>query len=374
FFDEQRNNRGARSENPAQTCLQKIASYHQGNRFVRINETIETQPDFAVHVSDDGFHIVAAAESQTYHSPEEMFAAGYFQSGRIIVVDSPQGAIFAATSSLVQILPANSLKSATDLPTVSLSIVPTIRVTLAGTHQTKQTPFDSACLLWDALREALSQSFCIEICGVERLTLEERMSLLAYAQLLTKKNVLLEPDQTFLNYVTQFAAGRWPVPFSDKNVYFLDDLSVGAARTRPLIFALGPNAFVKDHTEFQLIKLRRVRIGPILGGTLEDFRTVATALKDGDIKAGLELFMLPRSKPVFVEALRRKYVQRIVEAGGYVGNFATQMPMPALAKGEFELTTEININAVGRYLASVPTIAQTLVSGKISKRGFESPD
>lgn len=84
--------------------------------------------------------------------------------------------------------------------------------------------------------------------------------------------------------------------------------------------------------------------------------------------------MLPRSKPVFVEALRRKYVQRIVEAGGYVGNFATQMPMPALAKGEFELTTEININAVGRYLASVPTIAQTLVSGKISKRGFESPD
>lgn len=374
FFDEQRHNRGARSEVPAQTYLQKIASYHQDNRFVKINESIEVIPDMIVRSADDGLHIDSKGNTESFHSPEDAFAAGYFQPGRIIAVDSPQGAIFSVTSSLVQVCSLEKLKSATAKQTINIPIVPTIRITLSGTHQTKHTPLDSASLVWEALRNSQSQSFCIEICGVERLTLEERMSFLAYAQLLTRKNVILEPDQTFLNYVSQYSAGRWPVPFSDKNVYFLDDLNVAVARPRPFIYALGRGEFVSDIAEFQDIKLKRIRIGPILGGTLEDFRAVAVGLKDNAIKSGIELFILPRSKAVFVEALKRKYVQKIVEAGGFVGNLATQVPMSALAKSDYELTTEININAPGHYLASVPTIAQTLVSGKITKRGFEIPD
>lgn len=372
FFDEQRLNRGAGRETPAQTCLQKIVSYHLTNRFARINESFEIIPDLCVQMNSTGIRVYADDADRTFHSVDEMFSEGYFQPGRLILADSSEAAVLAVTSSLVEIVPADKLDSLRNRP-LPISIVPTIRIVLTGIQQGKQTPFDSACCIWESLHSALSQAFCIELSGGERLPLEERMALLAYTRLLTRKHVILEPDQTFLNYVTQFGATRWPVPFSDKQVYYLDDMTVTMARTRALILALGRDEFVSDLTEFQDRRLKRIRIGPVLGGTLEDFRLIATALRDGEVKSGIELFVIPRSKVVFVEALRRKYVQRIVEAGGFVGNFATQPPVTTLAKDEFELTTEINQCGKSNYLASVPTIAQTLTSGRIAKRGLEPP-
>ena len=372
FFDEQRLNRGAGRDTPSQTYLQKIVSYHLSNRFARINESVEIIPDLFVQMNSTGIQVHSEGKVQTFHTIDEMFADGYFHPGRLILADSSEAAVLAVTSSLVEIVPTGKLDAYKDRP-MPISIVPTIRVVLTGIQQGKQTPFESACCIWESLRGALSQAFCIELCGGERLTLEERMALLAYTRLLTQRHVILEPDQTFLNYVTQFGATRWPVPFSDKQVYYLDDLTVAIARTRSLIRSLGRDEFVADLTEFQERRLKRIRIGPVLGGTLEDFRLIAAALKDGDVKSGVELSVVPRSKVVFVEALRRKYVQRIVEAGGFVGNFATQPPLSPLAKDEFELTTEINQIGNSNYLASVPTIAQTLTTGKIAKRGLESP-
>lgn len=372
FFDEQRLNRGAGRETPAQTYLQKIASYHLGSRFVRMNESVEIIPDHCVQMTAAGIRVVSDGKEATFHSIEEMFAGGYFQPGRVIYSDSPESAALAVTSSLVEIAPKcnSALEEGLAIP---FTIVPTIRLALTGTQQGKQTPFDSACCIWEVLRGALSQAFCIELSGGERLTLEERMGLLAYTRLLTQKHVILEPDQTFLNYVSQYGAARWPVPFSDKNVYFLDDLNVTVARSRSLVRALGRDDFVHDISELQSHSLKRIRVGPVLGGTLEDFRLIANTLRDGEVKSGLELYVIPRSKTVFVEALRRKYVQKIVEAGGFVGNFSAQPSLPPLGGDEFELTTEINHNSSANYLASTTTIALTLVSGKISKRLVEFP-
>ncbi len=372
FFDEQRLNRSAGRETPAQTYLQKIASYHLGNRFTRINETVEIRPDYCVQFSEGGIRVLLDGSAKLFRTFEEMFAAGFFQPGRVILADSAESAALAVTSSLVEIVSAGKLNAAKDRD-FAMTIVPTIRLALTGAQQGKQTPFDSACCIWEALRGGLSQAFCIELSGGERLTLEDRMALLAYTRLLTQKHVILEPDQTFLNYVTQFGATKWPVPFSDKQVYFLDDLNVTVARSRSMIRALGRNEFVTDLSEFQDRKLKRIRIGPMLGGTLEDFRLISAALKDGEVKAGVEMSVTPRSKIVFVEALRRKYVQRIVEAGGFVGNFAAQPSLSPLGKDEFELTTEINHCGQANYLASVPTIAQTVTSGKVPKRALESP-
>lgn len=372
FFDEQRLNRGIGRETPALTYLQKIASFHLGNRFTKINDAVEMSPDLCVQVIEGGYRVFSDDAARSFHTFEEMFAAGFFQPGRVILADSAESAALAVTSSLVEIVPAAEFDSCRERA-ITLSIVPTIRLVLTGTQQGKQTPFDSACCVWEALHDGLSQAFCIELSGGERLTLEERMALLAYTRLLTQKHVMLEPDQTFLNYVTQFGAAKWPVPFSDKLVYFLDDLNVTIARRRSMIRALGRNEFVRDTSEFQDRKLRRIRIGPLLGGTLEDFRLIAAALKDGEVKPGVDLFVIPRSKVVFVEALRRKHVQRIVEAGGFVGNFAAQPSLSPLGKDEFELTTEINHCSGANYLASVPTIAQSVTSGKVAKRTLEPP-
>ncbi len=374
FFDEQRLNRSAGRETPAQTYLQKIASYHQESRFIRINDVIEVIPDFCVRVTADGVHVFADDGDGTFRSFDDMLAGGFFRPGRIIVTDSAEASVLAVTSSLVEIVVAGKLDVVAPLSALNLPIVPTIRLSLAATHQVKLSSFDSACCVWESLRGSLAQSFCIELSGAERLTLEDRMSLLAYIRLLTEKHVVLEPDQTFLNYVTQFGASRWPVPFSDKQVFFLDDLNVTFARTRSMIRALGRNEFVQDLSEFQDRKLKRIRIGPVLGGTLEDFRIVASSLKDGGVKPGIELYVLPRNNTIFVEALRRKYVQKIVEAGGYVCNFFAQPPLAPLADHEFELTTEINCLSPAHYLASVPTIVQATASGKILRRGFDSPD
>lgn len=377
FFDEQRMARGANAETPAQTYLQKIASYHLNNRFVKINESVEIPVDLTIRVDPKGIHLNAPNSNCDFATFEEMFAAGYFQPGRIVLSDSAESAALAVTNSLVEITDGLSFSNGNSaISSISLQIVPTIRIALASAQQIKHTPFDSACAILAAVKPITDQSFCLQLGGggVERLTLEDRMSLLAYTRMLTGRHVIIEPDQTFLNLVSQFKAGRWPVPFSDKHVYYLDDLNVTLAKSRSLIYSVDQKDFVSDIATFQDRTLRRIRVGPVLGGTLEDFRVISSSLHEKTPQSLVAIYIAPRSKMVFLEALKRKYVHRIVEAGGYVASFPMQPPLPLLGDSDFELTTEMNGEMPSSYLASVPTMAAALASGKITRRGFETPE
>lgn len=384
FFDEQRLNRAGERQLPAQTFLQKIASFRNGNQLVPIGKQASLPVDLVVTIDGDGVAVISpfGSGSRRKHEPETarfdslvaMFDAGYFRPGQIIVTDRVEAMALAVTSSYVAIVPSSAEIIKQPPESIEMELAPTLKVILAGATPLRQNPFDSACRIKEAVAGAIDQPFIIELsgAGAEGLALEDRMTLLTLTSLLTERHVVIEPDQTFLNYMQHYGKTDRPVPFSDKNAPFLDEVSVAMGKTRSALYSLRRRAFVTDAQEFSSRKLKRIRIGPLLGGNLDDFKVIAQAIGSDFPRRGIELYMIPSSRFVFTEALRKRFVHVIVEACGRVGNVCSSPPLLPLADDEYELTTELDPGRGDSYLASIKTIAQALESGKISKRLFET--
>lgn len=384
FFDEQRLNRSGERQLPAQTFLQKIVSMRNGNKFVPINQSVSVPVDLVVTIDNEGVAVANPVKvsggkgempkSVRFDSFLAMFDAGYFLPGQVIATDRPEAAALAVTSSYV-----NIAADVTDFPdhppaAVELVIAPTLRVMLAGALPVKQHPFDSACRIGEAIAGILDQPFIIELsgAGVEGLTLDDRMILLTLTSALTGCHTVMEPDQTFLNYLQHFGKTDFPVPFSDKNAPFLDEISASVGKGKSCIYSLSQRKFVVDFQEFASQRLKRVRIGPLMGGSLEDFKLFAQTLKRDSLKHDIDFYLIPSSRFVFTEALRKRYVHAIVEAGGRVGNTCNFPPLSQLPQGEYELTTELDACSGRSYLASIQTIAQVVLTGKINRRFLDA--
>jgi 3-isopropylmalate/(R)-2-methylmalate dehydratase large subunit len=125
------------------------------------------------------------------------------------------------------------------------------------------------------------------------------------------------------------------------------------------------------------VAVDQVVIGSCTNGRLEDLRVAAEILAGKKVKRGVRLLVFPATQDIYLQALKRGYIETFVEAGGVVST-PTCGPclgghMGVLAAGEKALATT-NRNFIGRmghrdsevYLASPAVAAATAVRGVIS--------
>ena len=122
---------------------------------------------------------------------------------------------------------------------VDIEVAPSLKVVLSSATPVRHNTFDTACRISEAIAGLSEKSFIIEISGpgVEGLPLEDRMSLLGYLSFLSGRNAVIEPDQTFLNYLNHYGGTEAPVPYSDKNAPLLDTIPVTLAKLRSPIYS-----------------------------------------------------------------------------------------------------------------------------------------
>ncbi len=382
FFDEQRLNRAGNSNQPAQTFFQKILAHRCGQTFVAVSEKIEVPVDYCLSIAPDGLSILDPTSNggknidqvprRTFNTFMEMFQEGYFQPGRIIVADTAAAAALGVTSSLVKILPSLPLADKGWQGRLSVDVKPTVKAIIPALPSGRRAAFDAAAAISYELRDHEDRQFSVEIVGpgLERMSLEDRMALLSYATLFTGRSVVLEPDQTYLNLLKTFADRQVPIPFSDKHVYYQDEITVYVGG-KPLLYDVKKKSLISGASHFGKSYLKRVRIGPLISGTAEDMKLIATSLRHTELPPSLELIIIPANREAYLEALKRRYVHRIVEAGGRVGNVVSLPAPAALLRNEFELTTELYNAGDQSYIASIETIAKVLSAGKITRDCFE---
>ncbi|HUV38767.1 MAG TPA: 3-isopropylmalate dehydratase large subunit, partial [Planctomycetota bacterium] len=129
--------------------------------------------------------------------------------------------------------------------------------------------------------------------------------------------------------------------------------------------------------ELSDVAVDQVVIGSCTNGRISDMEIAAGILKGKQVAPGVRLIVIPGTQEVYLESLRRGYIETFVEAGG-VFSTPTCGPclgghMGVLAKGEVALATT-NRNFVGRmghpesfvYLAGPAVAAASAVTGKIT--------
>lgn len=385
FYDEQRLSRGGERQPPAQTVLQKIAAYQNSRPFINIYEEIALSANLYIDIDGQGVRALSFGSHgqnrrrkhtgwERFDSVLELMESGHFIPGQVVLSGRREAAALAATASLVKIEPEVETPPETEAPQISFKAVPSLKVVVRGSATLRLSPYDIACQIAAELDGAANEDYLLELSGVaiERLTLEERVGLLSYLSLLVGQDVFLEPDQTFLTQLQRLGSAKLPVPFSDKNAHNLDSRELLLARTKPSVYSHAAEAPLTGYGSLARKRLARVRIGPLVGGTLDNIKLLATALKGSTINPELEVLVIPASRKVFADAARKRFIQHLVDAGARIGNTCFQPTLPPLSNSEFELTTELEPCRGLSLVASIGVISQAIRAGKLTKRLFES--
>ncbi len=134
---------------------------------------------------------------------------------------------------------------------------------------------------------------------------------------------------------------------------------------------------VKPISEVKGTKIHQVFFGSCTNARLEDFEVVAKALKGRRVHPDVRMLVFPASQQVYLEALKKGYLQTILEAGAIIMNancgpcMGNHAGIPA--SGEVSLSTS-NRNFRGRqgnvesevYLCSPLTAAASAIAGEIA--------
>ncbi len=214
--------------------------------------------------------------------------------------------------------------------------------------------------------------------AVSALSVDGRLTMANMAVEMGAKAGLMEADEKTLVWLKGRATRPFEPVFSDPDAQFANVLEYDVSRLAPQIALPHQVDKVVPLEEALGTPIQQANIVACTNSRLEDLEIAASILSGRHIFPGMKLFVVPASKPVQLEAMRRGFLQAIMEAGGVVGvpgcqacSGGSNFGVPA--DGDHVITTA-NRNFRGRvdnprallYLASPATVAASALEGKIA--------
>jgi 3-isopropylmalate/(R)-2-methylmalate dehydratase large subunit len=219
----------------------------------------------------------------------------------------------------------------------------------------------------------------IEFAGplIGKLSIAQRMIFPNMAVEIGAKAGFVEPDDKMVAWLKE----RTDVPFEvirpDADAEYEAKFSFDCSTLEPQVATPHDVDQVFDVSEVKGVKIDQLMLGTCCNGRLEDFEVTAKILKGRKVSPNVRFLAFPASMDIYLEALKRGYVQTLMEAGVIMMNPGCGPCMGAhegiLAPGEVALTTS-NRNFKGRmgckeadvYLGSPATVAASAITGYIT--------
>jgi len=208
-------------------------------------------------------------------------------------------------------------------------------------------------------------------------SLASRMVMANMAAEMGAKNGYFEPDEKTLEWVKARARAEYEVVRSDKDAKYEAVLRYDLSTLEPQVACPHTVDNVKPVREVEGKPFHQALIGTCTNGRLEDLEVAAGILKGKKIHQRVRALVLPASREVYVEAMRKGLLEILSEAGCVILNPGCGPCLGAheglLASGEVVVSTS-NRNFRGRmgnrdseiYLASPATAAASALEGKIT--------
>ena len=212
---------------------------------------------------------------------------------------------------------------------------------------------------------------------VKELSVNGRLTLCNMAVEIGAKTGIVEPDNKTISYIEAIRGKiSFQVVKNDKDAYFEEVYEFDISNLEPQIACPPTVDNVKSVSEIEGLEVDQVFLGSCTNGRVEDLEVAARILKGEKINRKTRMIVVPASRRVYLEALKKGLMEIFVEAGCTVCNpgcgpcVGAHQGVPA--EGEIVLSTA-NRNFVGRmgcdkadiYLCSPITAAASAIKGKI---------
>lgn len=277
---------------------------------------------------------------------------------------------------------------ATDMATILLTgelwfrIPEIIQVNLEGEAPKGVLPKDVILTVLGQIRADGAVYKAIDFTGsyVERLGVAGRMVICNMAVEMGAKTAYMQPNQAVLDYVAKRTVRPFQVETTDSDYEYTEKYAFDVSSMEPQLAC--PNSVENVHplrevTAAGEIKLNQGYIGSCTGGRVEDLEIAAKILKGKHIPEYTRLVVVPASREVMLECMKKGYIQDLMEAGATITTPGCGACLGAhegiLAPGEVCISST-NRNFPGRmgakeaqiYLASPAAVAASMVNGCIT--------
>lgn len=213
---------------------------------------------------------------------------------------------------------------------------------------------------------------------IENLSMSSRFTITNMAIEAGGKTGLIPTDEITKKYLEERGRGdKFREIESDPDAKFEKVIEIEANQLEPLVAFPHTVDNVKGIADVKDVKIDQVFIGTCTNGRLEDLEVAASILKGRKRHKDTRLIVVPASKEIFLEAVRRGLIETFLEAGAAVESPGcgpcVGIHKGVLADGERVLSTQ-NRNFLGRmgnpkgfiYLGSPATAAASAIEGKIT--------
>lgn len=254
-----------------------------------------------------------------------------------------------------------------------------IRIRLEGTLSAGVYAKDVILKIIGELKADYAAYRAVEFAGpaLAGFGVSERMTLCNMTTEMGAKTSYIQPD----GITEAFLSGRVKHPyvpvFTDPGYAYAAEHSYDISGIKPQVAAPHSVDNVSDLAAWAGRPIDQAFIGTCTGGRLEDLAVAARILSGRKVHPRTRLLVVPASRGVFLEAMNRGYVQKLVEAGatfvtpGCAACLGTHQGL--LASGETCITSSSR-NFPGRmgharaeiFLASPAAVAASALEGRIA--------
>jgi 3-isopropylmalate/(R)-2-methylmalate dehydratase large subunit len=214
--------------------------------------------------------------------------------------------------------------------------------------------------------------------GVAELTLDDRATLATMGAELSADFATFPADQTVIEHLHAVTSETFEAIESDPDATYSATYDIDLSALRPYVARPDfiphntlPVAELADD-----VPINQAFVGSCANGKLEDFRVAAQVVRGRKVAPGVRFIVTPASQRVLKEAVRRGYVETLLEAGAVVTNSTCGAcyggHMGIVGPKEVCVTSSTR-NFKGRmgspsakiYMASSATVAASAIAGRI---------
>jgi 3-isopropylmalate/(R)-2-methylmalate dehydratase large subunit len=212
---------------------------------------------------------------------------------------------------------------------------------------------------------------------VEKMSISERFVLCNLSMEMGAKFAVVPFDRVTKKYVSAITSQRYQPILSDSDAVFEEAYEFDVSRLEPQVACPHNVDNVKPVSEVKGIKIDQVVLGSCTNGRLDDLEVAAKILKGKKVYPELRMLVLPATRTIYYQAMKKGYLKIFLDAGAVILNPGCGPCLGAhegiLASGEKCVATT-NRNFKGRmgspdsevYLASPALATATAIKGEIA--------
>jgi 3-isopropylmalate/(R)-2-methylmalate dehydratase large subunit len=219
--------------------------------------------------------------------------------------------------------------------------------------------------------------YSIEIYGqsVEKLDLDDRITISSMATEMGAIIILFPPSEEIINYCSERTKVKFEPVYADSDAHYEKTYTIDVTVFKPMVSRPGEPHDTVNLSEVIGTKIDSAFIGSCTNGRMNDMRKVAAILKNRKAAPGVVLKIVPATDEIWKQCLNEGLIGIFKQAGAMVSNAGcagcAAGQVGQNGQGEVTISTG-NRNFSGKqgkgsvYLASPEVVAASAVAGCIT--------